>query len=112
MKTPKRNQIHEGPKPDAVTLHFLGQKSAKPLWVVEDISTSSPRYQAIKALKLSVTQMAIDETGTKPPLYYVYLRTDEQAYKVYQILGVWPSIYSARVKIIKFMEENSVNLLP
>jgi len=112
MKTTRKNQIHEGPKPDSVTIDFLGLRSPKPLWVEENLLTSSPRYNAIKSLNLPVTRVLSNNPGIVPDRYIIYLRDDKQFYDVYQILGRWPSIYGVRQKIVAFMEKNSVNLLP
>lgn len=98
--------------PDTVSLFFMSLRSDLPLWECLSLRTDSEQYRAIKALKLATSHVVDGEGVQIDGMYLQYVRTDEDAYRVYLVLRCWPRTHTFKEKILRYMKDNSKYLLP
>jgi hypothetical protein len=100
-----RNLEKEAIKADPLTIFVMGARGDIPQWTLK-LDRGSALYKAIYNGGFAVLDVENMER-----CYMVYLRTEEDAIKMFRMVGTFPRTFWYKHKILKALAQNK-NVLP
>lgn len=82
-----------------IVLLVMGMRGDIPQWRV-DTNVTSSTYKAFYNSGLPVIRAEGSDS-----VFLVYVRTDEEAAKVFRLVGVWPRTFWFKNKILKYLSK-------